>query len=84
MRLEYSGRPNIEGVFTPIVSRNNCTATGSISSFTANVGANVVAGAGDCIDRGIKLNASSSSALFGASETVQPAGLFVQCLIRYS
>ena len=79
-----AGLPNIKGVFTPIVSRSNCTATGSISSFTANVGANVVAGTGDCIDRGIELNASSSSALFGASNTVQPKGLFVQCLIRYS
>ena len=79
-----AGLPNIQGVFTPLVSRSNCTATGSISSFTSNVGANVVAGTGECIDRGIELNASSSSALFGASNTVQPNGLFVQCLIRYS
>lgn len=77
------GVPNIKGVFTPIVSRSNCTATGSISSFTANVGANVVAGTGDCIDRGIELNASSSSALFGASSSVQPAGLYGLLLIRF-
>ena len=81
--LLYSVRPNIKGVFTPIVSRSNCTATGSISSFTANVGANVVAGTGDCIDRGIELNASSSSALFGASSSVQPAGLYGLLLIRF-
>lgn len=78
-----AGLPNIKGVFTPIVSRSNCTATGSISSFTANVGANVVAGTGDCIDRGIELNASSSSALFGASSSVQPAGLYGLLLIRF-
>ena len=67
-----------------MVSRNNCTATGSISSFTAGAGSNVVTGAGNCIDRGIEFNASSSSAIFGASDTVQPKGLYVQCLIRYS
>lgn len=78
-----AGLPNIKGVFTPIVSRSNCTATGSISSFTANVGANVVAGTGDCIDRGIELNASSSSPVFGASSSVQPAGLYGLLLIRF-
>lgn len=31
----------------------------------------------------ISIDASKSNALFGASDTVQPKGLFVQCLIRY-
>lgn len=29
------------------------------------------------------INATYSNSLFGTSSTVQPAGLFVQCLIRY-
>lgn len=28
-------------------------------------------------------SAQKANALFGASSTVQPAGLYVQCLIRY-
>lgn len=28
-------------------------------------------------------NASTVSAIYGLSDTVQPAGLFAQCLIRY-
>jgi|GEM_PF-4175162 len=32
----------------------------------------------------ITLDASLSSDIYGASDTVQPAGLFAQCLIRYS
>ena len=31
-----------------------------------------------------QINLSWSNSIFGASETVQPAGLFVQCLIRYA
>lgn len=31
----------------------------------------------------INLDASLSSSVYGASSTVQPAGLFAQCLIRY-
>lgn len=81
--MVFGDYPNIKGVFTPIVSRSNCTATGSISSFTANVGANVVTGAGDCIDRGIELNASSSSALYqdGVTE-IRVNALFGMNLIR--
>lgn len=32
----------------------------------------------------VYLDASRNNPLFGASETVQPAGLFAQCLIRYA
>lgn len=35
-------------------------------------------------NHGIEFNASKSNAIFGASSTVQPAGLYVQCLIRYA
>lgn len=30
------------------------------------------------------INATNSNSLFGTSSTVQPAALFVQCLIRYA
>ena len=83
IRQRYS-EPNIQGSFTPIVSRRDATASGSISSFTSYAGANVLDGSGSCIDRGIQLNASKTSAIFGASDTVQPAGIYVQCLIRYA
>ena len=33
---------------------------------------------------GIEFNASKVNAIFGASSTVQPAGLYVQSLIRYA
>ena len=32
----------------------------------------------------IKLSAADSSSIFGSSSTVQPAGLYVQMLIRYA
>lgn len=32
----------------------------------------------------INFDASLSSDIYGASDTVQPAGLFAQCLIRYA
>ena len=32
----------------------------------------------------VNIDASGSDPLYGASNTVQPKGLFVQCLIRYS
>jgi len=32
----------------------------------------------------MNINASKSNAIFGASSTVQPAGLYAQFLIRYS
>lgn len=32
----------------------------------------------------LPFNASNSNAFYGASDTVQPAGLYVQCLIRYA
>ena len=35
-------------------------------------------------DQRLTWRADLASALFGGSDTVQPAGLFVQCLIRYS
>lgn len=34
-------------------------------------------------DLNLSVDASRSSALFGASDTVQVSGLFAQCLIRY-
>ena len=33
---------------------------------------------------GFNFNAQTYSPIYGASGTVQPAGVFVQCLIRYS
>mgnify|MGYP005859823913 CR=1 FL=1 len=30
------------------------------------------------------VNLHNGNAIFGASSTVQPAGLYVQCLIRYA
>lgn len=33
---------------------------------------------------GFNLNAETFNPLYGASDTVQVAGMFVQCLIRYS
>ena len=35
-------------------------------------------------NHGIEFKASKVNAIFGASSTVQPAGLYVQCLIRYA
>lgn len=35
-------------------------------------------------NHGIEFDASKINAIFGASSTVQPAGLYVQCLIRYA
>lgn len=30
------------------------------------------------------LDASQSNSIFGSSDTVQPEGMYVQCLIRYA
>ena len=45
----------------------------TIQALTAGIGSH-----------GIKFDASKSNAIFGASSTVQPAGLYVQYLIRYA
>lgn len=84
---EYSGRPNSTGTL-PWIS---ATTTDS-----SNVGSgNIRWSKGDTAKGSIKkdptgtmydpqINLSWSNSIFGASETVQPAGLFVQCLIRYA
>lgn len=47
---------------------------------------NIAPGSDDGVEKQaqIEFNASKSNSIFGASDTVQVAGLFVQCLIRYA
>ena len=47
---------------------------------------NIASGSDDGVEKQaqIEFNASKSNSIFGASDTVQVAGLFVQCLIRYA
>ena len=64
----YFGFKTATGVFA--TSNPNDT----IQALTADIRGN----------HGIEFNASKIDAIFGASSTVQPAGLYVQCLIRYA
>ena len=58
------------------------TATGTFS--TVNPNETIQALTTGIGSHGIEFNASNVNAIFGASSTVQPAGLYVQCLIRYA
>ena len=58
------------------------TSSGTFSTVnTNNTIQALTAGIGN---HGIEFKASKGNAIFGASSTVQPAGLYVQSLIRYA
>lgn len=77
MRLEYSVVPNIKGTTSGWSGQN----TGCFKT----VESNKICSVGDYYTYDIAdFDATKSSALYGASDTVQPAGLYVQMLIRYT
>ena len=59
------------------------TATGVIATSNPNTTIQALT-TGIQGNHGIEFNASKINAIFGASSTVQPAGLYVQYLIRYA
>ena len=73
----YSVRPNIKGTTSGWSGQN----TGCFKT----VETNKICSPGDYYTYDIAdFDATKSSALYGASDTVQPAGLYVQMLIRYA
>ena len=76
-RLGYSDGPNIKGTTSGWSGQN----TGCFKT----VESNKICSHGDYYTYDIAdFDATKSSALYGASDTVQPAGLYVQMLIRYA
>lgn len=84
----YSERPNIQswltaanGYYFAGNARGAFSSAGYLSKQTANgyqENSSVEPGYG-----GFNMNAQAFNPLYGASETVQPAGLYAQMLIRY-
>ena len=75
-----AGLPNMLGNFDGYFAFD--AASGVFA--TANPNETVQAVTTGIGNHGIEFNASKVNAIFGASSTVQPAGLYVQCLIRYA
>ena len=79
----YSGRPNIIGYSNIAGYYDLATSSGGAFSACSRWTFSIVREPGN--SGGIvNIDASGSDPLYGASNTVQPKGLFVQCLIRYS
>lgn len=75
-----AGLPNMLGNFDGYFAFNTATGVFATSNPNETVQA-LTTGVGN---HGIEFNASKGNAIFGASSTVQPAGLYVQSLIRYA
>lgn len=79
----YSERPNIIGYSNIAGYYDLATSSGGAFSACSRWTFSIVREPGN--SGGIvNIDASGSDPLYGASNTVQPKGLFVQCLIRYS
>lgn len=76
----YSGLPNIAGFADGVF--NFQTTSGALSH--DNLGDHSQEVRAMTGYHKINLDASLSSDIYGASDTVQPAGIFAQCLIRYA
>lgn len=74
------GLPNMLGSFDGYFAFNTASGVFATSNPNETVQA-VTTGLGN---HGIEFNASKVNTIFGASSTVQPAGLYVQSLIRYA
>ena len=72
-----TGFSNIAGYFDPLTSASG--ALSACSRWTSSI-VREPGNSGGIVN----IDASGSDPLYGASNTVQPKGLFVQCLIRYS
>ena len=84
-RPEYSGRPNIGGTFGIRRYVDFYDMTGALTATDGSARSTGVQS--DSIEesnRKIVLDASQSNSIFGSSDTVQPKGMYVQCLIRYA
>ena len=83
IRQRYSVAPNITGsTNNSLLKAGDADGLGCVTWGTASP-ANLGQGSGR-YSALMNINASKSNAIFGASSTVQPAGLYAQFLIRYS
>lgn len=83
MSLRYSERPNILGYSNIAGYFDPQTTSGGAFSASTRWTYSITREAGN--SGGIvNIDASGSNPLYGASNTVQPKGIFVQCLIRYT
>ncbi len=81
-----AGVPNMTGIFnaSAVTLANRANGTGvfaNAKTYGSSQSSNNSDGGGDVE---LPFDASNSNALFGASTTVQPAGLYAQYLIRYA
>ena len=85
MRLEYSELPNIQGhLFVPSSASNpSLNADGALRLQKCGTAYSQMGSSGQG-DVDMYLDASQSNSIFSSSDTVQPAGMYVQCLIRYA
>ena len=83
----YSGLPNIEGNLLTINGWIFSDTYGAISKIGGVDTTNIVqlrAQETRPKSPGVAFSAQASNGIYGSASTVQPAGLFVQCLIRYA
>ena len=88
-----AGLPNMQGVsaypfrtsYYNVDTLTNGAITVDASNMPLSAVVNASSGTGaSATPVNFSINATNSNSLFGTSSTVQPAGLFVQCLIRYA
>ncbi len=79
--IEFNAsKPNMQGYFDGYFDFKSAEGVFATSNRSDKIQA-LTTGIGS---HGIEFNASKVNAIFGASSTVQPAGLYVQSLIRYA
>lgn len=80
-----AGLPNIQGhLFVPSSASNpSLNADGALRLQKCGTAYSQIGSSGQG-DVDMYLDASQSNSIFSSSDTVQPAGMYVQCLIRYA
>ena len=71
------GYSNIAGYFDPLTTSGGAFSASTRWTYSITIESGNSGGI-------VNIDASGSDPLYGASNTVQPKGLFVQCLIRYA